>query len=224
MGTRSLEDAALVTLRVTVDQVALSPPSSRSTSIHSTSHHHGPLRSPPPVPWTTEETLCVAAIHTSGRTLCVQACRAVRRGPLGLHTGGTGQGEAAGDWAARSELDLTCIQGTLNSRINILYFLDSLCDPVHPLAPSTSTINPYPKMLAKHLQAIVDLVVPSDKEGVLNLLATKQVSIHACTGDRCACADRCLLRKILQSWWTRRVAPPDECEVIVAALEARRHQ
>jgi CTD kinase subunit gamma len=74
-------------------------------------------------------------------------------------------------------------QTTLNMRINILYFIDSLCDPMlSVVVPSksssatTTAANPFPALLARHFRQIIDLVVPPEKEGVLNLLSTKQVS------------------------------------------------
>jgi hypothetical protein len=68
-------------------------------------------------------------------------------------------------------------------RINVLYFIDSLCDPMlSVVVPSksssatTTAANPFPALLARHFRQIIDLVVPPEKEGVLNLLSTKQVS------------------------------------------------
>lgn len=73
------------------------------------------------------------------------------------------------------------MQGSLNTRINILYFLDTLCDPqttstLIPNASSSSTTDfPYTALLNRDVEKLVGLVVPDSKEGILNLLSTKQV-------------------------------------------------
>jgi CTD kinase subunit gamma len=78
--------------------------------------------------------------------------------------------------------DILTIQGSLNTRINILYFLDTLCDPqttssLIPSASSSSTTDfPYTALLSRDVVKLVGLVVPGSKEGILNLLSTKQVS------------------------------------------------
>lgn len=77
------------------------------------------------------------------------------------------------------------LQGTINNRINILYFLDSLCEASllaksHPDAagilrsgPGTSSF--YVDYVARDLGKIVELVVPEGRQGLPNLLSTTQV-------------------------------------------------
>lgn len=75
-----------------------------------------------------------------------------------------------------------CGKGNLNSRINILYFCDSLCDPKTAIgaAPSVGTSAaarlPYNDLLNRDLIKLIDLVVPQGKAGILNVLSAKQVS------------------------------------------------
>lgn len=65
-----------------------------------------------------------------------------------------------------------CAKGTLNTRINVLYFLDSLLDVSMSLGPPDA---PYMAFVAKDLGEIVHRVVPDNREGVLNLRSAKQV-------------------------------------------------
>ena len=78
---------------------------------------------------------------------------------------------------------LTFEQGSINNRINILYFLDSLCEAslvvkshpsmaAPPGAPATSLYVDY---VTRDLGKIVDLVVPEGREGLPNMMSTKQV-------------------------------------------------
>lgn len=64
-------------------------------------------------------------------------------------------------------------QGSLNTRINLLYLLDTLLETSLPL-PLTDA--PYPPLIADNLTEIVKRVVP-EGEGVLNLRSAKQVSL-----------------------------------------------
>jgi hypothetical protein len=63
-------------------------------------------------------------------------------------------------------------QGSLNTRINLLYLLDSLLEISLPLSLVDA---PYPPLISENLQEIVRRVVPAG-EGILNLKAAKQVS------------------------------------------------
>lgn len=65
------------------------------------------------------------------------------------------------------------IQGSLNTRINILYFLDSLAEASTSLGPQDA---PYLEFISRDLGLIVERVVPDTREGVLNLKSAKQVS------------------------------------------------
>jgi CTD kinase subunit gamma len=88
------------------------------------------------------------------------------------------------------------MQGSINSRINILYFLDSLCETCLLVShssssssnaqPSTSTAaaaaggsdaasGSYVVHFTRDLRKIVELVVPEGRQGLPNLISTKQV-------------------------------------------------
>jgi hypothetical protein len=71
------------------------------------------------------------------------------------------------------------IQGSLNTRINILYFLDSLAEASTSLGPQDA---PYLDFISRDLGLIVERVVPDTREGVLNLKSAKQVS-GSCSGS-----------------------------------------
>lgn len=72
-------------------------------------------------------------------------------------------------------------------RINILYFLDSLCEAaVHyqlntGMSQSGSGRKPasYLEYVSRDLQQIVQLVVPDNRDGLVNLASAKQVN-HVC--------------------------------------------
>ena len=62
-----------------------------------------------------------------------------------------------------------CQQGTLNTRINILHLLDTLCETSRNSPPG------YTAHAARDLDTIVKLVVPDEKDGLLNFMHTQQV-------------------------------------------------
>jgi CTD kinase subunit gamma len=72
---------------------------------------------------------------------------------------------------AEKERGRTNEQGSLNTRINLLYLLDSLLEVSLPLSILDA---PYPPLVSDNLKEIVKGVVP-EGEGVLNLRAAKQV-------------------------------------------------
>ncbi|ORY26313.1 CTD kinase subunit gamma CTK3-domain-containing protein [Naematelia encephala] len=74
-----------------------------------------------------------------------------------------------------------CAKGTLNSRINVLYFLDTLAETSTSIGPPDA---PYLAFMRRDLATVVSHVVPPSREGILNLKATRQ---------------------ILESWRTRRI-------------------
>ncbi|CED83884.1 ENTH/VHS [Phaffia rhodozyma] len=89
-------------------------------------------------------------------------------------------------------------KGSLNSRINVLYFLDSLCE--------TSLLvglpdGPYVDYITRDLLKVVDYVVPETREGALNLMSAKQ---------------------ILESWRTKRVVRPEIVDEALQTLELRK--
>ncbi|ESK96299.1 hypothetical protein Moror_7085 [Moniliophthora roreri MCA 2997] len=98
-----------------------------------------------------------------------------------------------------------CQKGSINSRINILYFLDSLCETcllvkTHSEASNT---NLYVDYVSRDLPKIVENVVPEGREGLPNLVSTRQ---------------------ILESWRTKRVIDPQVIEAVLSVLESRKVQ
>lgn len=72
-------------------------------------------------------------------------------------------------------------QGSINNRINILYFLDSLCETsllakAHGGADGSQNSSYYVDYVARDLGKIVEYVVPDGRQGLLNLMSTRQVS------------------------------------------------
>ncbi|KAM6502761.1 CTD kinase subunit gamma CTK3 domain containing protein [Amanita muscaria] len=103
-----------------------------------------------------------------------------------------------------------CQKGSINSRINILYFLDSLCEACllvksrsNSLSANSSgktTPGLYVDYLAKDLARIVDSVVPEGRQGLPNLISTKQ---------------------ILENWRSKRVVEPQKIDEIIGSLSER---
>lgn len=74
--------------------------------------------------------------------------------------------------------ELTFTQGTINTRINILYLLDSLCEAsLLSKATSSSTSGFYVDFVTRDLATIVDYVVPEGREGLINLMSAVQVCL-----------------------------------------------
>ena len=98
------------------------------------------------------------------------------------------------------------IQGSINSRINILYFLDSLCETCLLVSHSSSSSSNahsstsaaaggsgaasglYVVYVTRDLRKIVELVVPEGRQGLPNLISTKQVcrlfAFHSIVSER----------------------------------------
>ncbi|GBE80906.1 CTD kinase subunit gamma [Sparassis crispa] len=102
-----------------------------------------------------------------------------------------------------------CQKGSINNRINILYLLDSLCE-TSLLARSHSgtvvqdgsqTSSLYVDYVTRDLGKIVDYVVPEGRQGLPNLMSTKQ---------------------ILESWRSKRVLDPQKVDDVLATLDSRR--
>ncbi|KAJ7202771.1 CTD kinase subunit gamma CTK3-domain-containing protein [Mycena pura] len=99
-----------------------------------------------------------------------------------------------------------CQKGSLNSRINILYFLDSLCETCLLVKSHSSSIgsNPgtiqYVDFVNRDIGKLVDCVVPPGREGLPNLTSTKQ---------------------ILENWRNKRVVDPQTVDDALSALEKR---
>ncbi|CDO72681.1 hypothetical protein BN946_scf184985.g101 [Trametes cinnabarina] len=97
-----------------------------------------------------------------------------------------------------------CQKGSLNSRINLLYLLDSLCEACllsKPPPGSSQTISPYVDYVTRDLRKIVDSVVPEGRQGLPNLMSTKQ---------------------ILESWRSKRLIDPTKVEEVITSLDERR--
>ncbi|KAF7966824.1 hypothetical protein HWV62_11542 [Athelia sp. TMB] len=101
-----------------------------------------------------------------------------------------------------------CQKGSINNRINIFYFLDSLCETCL-LAKSHSTAlesdsgkntSFYVDFMARDLRTIVECVVPEGRQGLPNLTSTKQ---------------------ILENWRIKRVIDPQKIDDIMATLNNR---
>ena len=100
-----------------------------------------------------------------------------------------------------------CAKGSLNTRINVLYFLDGLCEASLALEStasaegSSSTSSGYLGMVARDLGRIVEGVVPDSREGILNYKAARQ---------------------ILESWRTRRILDPSIVDAALQTLDERK--
>ncbi|KAG8986169.1 hypothetical protein FRB90_004182 [Tulasnella sp. 427] len=100
-----------------------------------------------------------------------------------------------------------CQKGSLNMRINILYCLDSLCEASmhyqsqrHPGSSRSSSPTSYAEYVSRDLDKIVQLVVPDNRDGLVNLASTRQ---------------------ILESWRTKRVLDSAVIEDVVKMLNER---
>ncbi|KAJ7855911.1 CTD kinase subunit gamma CTK3-domain-containing protein [Mycena olivaceomarginata] len=89
-----------------------------------------------------------------------------------------------------------CQKGSINSRINILYFLDSLCETCLLVKSHSSSIGSDPG----NNQYVDFCIVPAGREGLPNLTSTKQ---------------------ILENWRSKRVVDPQIVDDVLSALEKR---
>ncbi|KAI0060581.1 hypothetical protein BV25DRAFT_1827763 [Artomyces pyxidatus] len=101
-----------------------------------------------------------------------------------------------------------CQKGSVNNRINILYFIDSLCEASllaksHPAALKGVSANSsfYVDYVSRDLGTIVESVVPEGRQGRPNVMSAKQV---------------------LEDWRSKRVIDPQKIDDTLAAL-AQRH-
>lgn len=68
------------------------------------------------------------------------------------------------------------LQGSINTKINILYMLDSLCEASLASRKQAEPSNGlYVDYVTKDLPKIIDLVVPDGRIGLLNLMSATQV-------------------------------------------------
>ncbi|EJD08292.1 uncharacterized protein FOMMEDRAFT_101733 [Fomitiporia mediterranea MF3/22] len=98
-----------------------------------------------------------------------------------------------------------CQKGSLNTRINILYLLDSLCETSllskASFGPSNYNNNLYVDFVARDLAMIVDYVVPQSREGLINLMSAVQ---------------------ILENWRNKRIIDPQKIDDVLAKLESQK--
>ncbi|KAG8760946.1 hypothetical protein FRC14_000547 [Serendipita sp. 396] len=102
--------------------------------------------------------------------------------------------------------------GSINMRINLLYFLDSLCEASAQSVAnqrgksSSSSIHRgpglfYVHLLQKDLQHIIECVVPESRDGLLNLQSTLQM---------------------LENWRIKRIIEPKSVEAVISWLHENR--
>ncbi|KAI0666956.1 CTD kinase subunit gamma CTK3-domain-containing protein [Trametes maxima] len=97
-----------------------------------------------------------------------------------------------------------CQKGSLNNRINILYLLDSLCEACLLSKPPPGTgqsSSSYVTYVSRDLPQIVEYVVPEGRQGLPNLMSTKQ---------------------ILESWRSKRIVEPQKIDEVITVLDERR--
>lgn len=114
-----------------------------------------------------------------------------------------------------------CAHVSLNARINLLYFLDSLLDKEGPPPAEGSKVagQPYKALVKRDLAKVVDMVVPQTREGVLNLMSANQVSSLPLSSNLPVLSH---ISQVLRSWRTRRLLDTDILDAILADLESRR--
>ncbi|KAG6373838.1 CTD kinase subunit gamma CTK3-domain-containing protein [Boletus reticuloceps] len=125
-----------------------------------------------------------------------------------------------------------CQKGSINHRINILYFLDSLCESsllakAHQPIPAESSSHAkqentsfYVDYVSRDLRQIVECVVPVGRQGLPNLTSTKQVRtsvlfLKTCTDDK---------PQILENWRTKRIIEPQRVDEVMQVLSSRQTQ
>jgi len=102
-----------------------------------------------------------------------------------------------------------CQKGTVNSRINIFYLLDSLCETCLSIKANSSSNDKsggphgsyYVELVSKDLAKLVEYVVPEGREGLPNLSAARQ---------------------ILENWRNKRIIDPQRVDGVITALEQRK--
>jgi len=95
-----------------------------------------------------------------------------------------------------------CQKGSINTRINILYLLDSLCET--SLLSKANAHTPgslYVDFVARDLAKIVEYVVPDGREGLPNLMSAVQ---------------------ILDNWRNKRIIDSQKVDEIMAKLDSRK--
>ncbi|KIK82142.1 hypothetical protein PAXRUDRAFT_154439 [Paxillus rubicundulus Ve08.2h10] len=105
-----------------------------------------------------------------------------------------------------------CQKGSINHRINILHFLDALCETsllakAHQPPPAEASSHAkqvntafYVDYVARDLVQIIECVVPVGRQGLPNLTSTKQ---------------------ILENWRTKRTIDPQRVDEVMHVLSTR---
>jgi len=101
-----------------------------------------------------------------------------------------------------------CEKGSINNRINIFYFLDSLCETCLLAKSHNASHEPgtgqsssfYVDFMARDLRTIVECVVPEGRQGLPNLTSTKQ---------------------ILENWRSKRMVDTQKIDDIMTMLNNR---
>ncbi|KAF8836604.1 hypothetical protein BDN67DRAFT_973935 [Paxillus ammoniavirescens] len=108
-----------------------------------------------------------------------------------------------------------CQKGSINHRINILHFLDALCETsllakAHQLPPAEASSHTkqantafYVDYVTRDLPQIIECVVPVGRQGLPNLTSTKQ---------------------ILENWRTKRTIDPQRVDEVMHILSTRQSQ
>ncbi|KAF8911684.1 CTD kinase subunit gamma CTK3-domain-containing protein [Gymnopilus junonius] len=99
-------------------------------------------------------------------------------------------------------------KGSVNSRINILYFLDSLCEACLKVKSQSKSERSrvananglYVQFISRDLNRIVGWIVPEGRQGLPNVSSTKQ---------------------ILQNWRSKRYIEPQKIEEVLSSLDSR---
>lgn len=120
------------------------------------------------------------------------------------------------------------VKASLNMRINLLYFLDSLCEASAQslsnektkAASSSSTANPglfYVHLIEKDLDTIVQHAVPESRDGLMNVQSTMQVSWCVVSLPKCW-----IMWKMLENWRIKRILDPKVVEHAISSLDRRK--
>ncbi|KAF8957356.1 CTD kinase subunit gamma CTK3-domain-containing protein [Flammula alnicola] len=99
-------------------------------------------------------------------------------------------------------------KGSINSRINVLYFLDSLCETSlmvksHATSERSRAANAnglYVQFVSRDLNRIIESIVPEGRQGLPNLVSAKQ---------------------ILESWRSKRYIDPQKIDDVLSSLDSR---
>jgi CTD kinase subunit gamma len=66
------------------------------------------------------------------------------------------------------------MQNSMNSRANIMFFIEHLCEMAHKKAGEGDS-NGYVEMMRRDMRQVVDAVAPSDGSGAANVKVVRKV-------------------------------------------------